>query len=99
MKSLCEITGLTRKTILYYEEQGFLSPGKTRSNGRDYRDDSDAKKLVGVSTLRKCGFSIEEIKRIEKLMRAIKRIRANMRCTSQGSRVPHINSDCSIMQV
>lgn len=66
MKALCEITGLTRKTILYYEEQGFVSPEKTRSNGRDYRDysDADAKKLLDVSTLRKCGFSIEEIKRM-----------------------------------
>lgn len=66
MKALCEITGLTRKTILYYEEQGFISPEKTRSNGRDYRDysDADAKKLLDVSTLRKCGFSIEEIKRM-----------------------------------
>ena len=65
MKALCEITGLTRKTILYYEEQGFVSPEKTRSNGRDYRDysDADAKKLLDVSTLRKCGFSIEEIRR------------------------------------
>lgn len=66
MKALCEITGLTRKTILYYEEQGFISPEKTRSNGRDYRDYSgaDVKKLLDVSTLRKCGFSIEEIKRM-----------------------------------
>lgn len=66
MKALCEITGLTRKTILYYEEQGFVSPEKTRSNGRDYRDysDADAKKLLDVSTLRKCGFSIEEIRRM-----------------------------------
>jgi len=66
MKALCEITGLTRKTILYYEEQGFISPKKTRSNGRDYRDysDADAKKLLDVSTLRKCGFSIDEIKRM-----------------------------------
>lgn len=64
MKALSEITGLTRKTILYYEEQGFISPQKTRSNGRDYRDysDADAKKLSDVSTLRKCGFSIEEIR-------------------------------------
>lgn len=64
MKALCEITGLTRKTILYYEEQGFVSPQKTRSNGRDYRDysDTDAKKLQDVATLRKCGFSIEEIR-------------------------------------
>ena len=66
MKALCEITGLTRKTILYYEEQGFVSPEKTRSNGRDYRDysDADVKQLLDVSTLRKCGFSIEEIKRM-----------------------------------
>lgn len=64
MKSICEKTGLTRKTILYYEEQGFVTPEKTRINGRDYRDYSQeaVSRLKDIATLRKCRFSIDEIK-------------------------------------
>lgn len=66
MKAICEKTGLTRKTILYYEEQGFVSPEKTRVNGRDYREysEEDVEQLQNIATLRKCRFSIDEIKRM-----------------------------------
>lgn len=66
MKALCDKTGLTRKTVLYYEEQGFVTPQKTKLNGRDYRDysEEDVERLQNIATLRKCSFSIEEIKRM-----------------------------------
>ena len=33
MKEVMDQTGLTRKTVLFYEEQGLLTPQKTRMNG------------------------------------------------------------------
>ncbi len=66
MKAVCEATGLTRKTILFYEDQGFILPQKTRMNQRDYRDytDADIQTLNDIAALRKCGFSIDEIKKM-----------------------------------
>lgn len=66
-KAACEATGLTRKTLLFYEEKGLFSPHKTRSNGRDYRDytQEDIMRLKNIATLRRAWFTIDEIKRME----------------------------------
>lgn len=66
-KAACEATGLTRKTLLFYEEKGLFSPHKTRSNGRDYRDytQEDIVRLKNIATLRRAWFTIDEIKRMK----------------------------------
>lgn len=67
MKAVCDQTGLTRRTVLFYEEQGLLSPKKTRSNGRDYRDfsEADVETLQEIAALRRAWFTIDEIRRME----------------------------------
>lgn len=42
MKEVMDQTGLTRKTVLFYEDQGLLMPQKTRMNGREYREYTNA---------------------------------------------------------
>ena len=76
MKAVCEATGLTRKTILFYEEQGFIAPEKTRINQRDYREytEQDILTLMDIAALRKCCFSIEEIKQMHSAPESVRKI-------------------------
>ena len=39
IKEVSEKTGLTKKTIRFYEEEGLIQPEKTYYNGRTYRDE------------------------------------------------------------
>ena len=67
MKDVIQKTGLTRKTVLYYEEQGLLTSEKTPMNGREYREytDDHIQLLLDIAALRKAGFSIEEIRTMQ----------------------------------
>jgi len=57
-------TGLTRKAIYYYEEQGLLSPDKDSGNNyREYGED-DINRLLYINSLRQLDFSVKEIKDI-----------------------------------
>ncbi len=66
IKEVSERTGLTKKTIRFYESEGLLSPEKTWRNGREYRDYSDADilQLEKIAALRRARFSVEEIRHI-----------------------------------
>ncbi len=56
-------SGLTKKAIEYYIDQGLISPG-TLSNGyRDFKDE-DIEALKEISVYRKLGLSTEEIKEV-----------------------------------
>lgn len=63
MKELCEKTGLTRKTVMLYEEKGLFFPEKTMQNGRLYRDysEEDVTRLNQIVVLRKARFTLAEI--------------------------------------
>ena len=64
MKSVCERTGLTDRTVRYYIEEGLLSPAFIENHtGRRNFDftENDIEKLTDISVLRKFGFSISEI--------------------------------------
>lgn len=64
IKEVSNRTGLTIKTIRFYEERGLISPKIEWRNGKNYRDyqDRDIEQLNMVAVLRKCLFSIEQIK-------------------------------------
>ena len=67
IKEISQITGLTKKTIRYYEAEGLLNPEKQWVNGREYRNYSqtDVAQLEKIAALRKARFSVEEIRHIE----------------------------------
>ena len=67
IKEVSQQTGLTQKTIRFYEAQGLLDPTKTEQNGRKYRTYSgeDVEQLLQIATLRRARFSVEEIRRIK----------------------------------
>lgn len=57
-------SGITKKNIRFYEEQGLLSPRRDAANGyREYGDEEIAA-LKRIKLLRKLGVPIEEIRRL-----------------------------------
>lgn len=67
IKQVCELTGLTDRAVRYYIEEGLVSPSYTENYmGRRAYDfsDADVTALNHVATLRKFGFTVEEIRRI-----------------------------------
>ena len=70
MKELSSLTGISDRTIRYYIDDGLFIPERYTENyeGRRSYDftENDAKHLKQIALLRKYGFSISEIKTIEK---------------------------------
>ena len=66
IKEAARRTGLTEKTIRYYESRGLVIPEAKELNGRSFREYSpeDVSALRAVSTLRKARFPVEEISRM-----------------------------------
>lgn len=67
IKEVAKATGLTEKTIRYYEHRGLVIPMAKELNGRSFRDYSpeDVEALRAVSTLRRVRFPVEEIGRMQ----------------------------------
>lgn len=63
LKEVCELTGLSKKTIRFYEEKHLIFPEVRYQNGRNFREYSqkNVEDLLEIATLRKALFSIEEI--------------------------------------
>lgn len=63
LKDVCQQTGLSQKTVRFYEEKQLISPTSIIKNGRSYRDysEADVKALQEIAVLRKALFTIEEI--------------------------------------
>jgi DNA-binding transcriptional MerR regulator len=79
IKEVSAITGLTKKTIRFYEEAGLIKPQKQAINGRDFREysDSDIAQLNEIIVLRKAHFTIEEIKNMQDGSQPIQEVFAN----------------------
>ncbi|MBR4693024.1 MAG: MerR family transcriptional regulator [Oscillospiraceae bacterium] len=63
IKEVAKQTGLTERTIRYYESVGLVIPDMEEKNWRLWRDYSPAhvRMLSAVATLRRASFSVEEI--------------------------------------
>ena len=63
ISEVCDKTGLTKRTIRFYEEKGLIAPESEDKNGKSFREysDDDVRTLNAVSTLRRLDFSIDEI--------------------------------------
>jgi len=68
IKQVCELTGLTDRAIRYYIEEGLIAPHYTENYlGRKAYDftEADVESLCELATLRRFGFSVEDIKRMK----------------------------------
>lgn len=63
LKEAMKETGLSKKAIQYYEEQGLVKPKKLENKYRDY-DATCIETLRYIRTLRTLGLNMEKIKRI-----------------------------------
>ncbi len=67
IKEVCELTGLTDRAIRFYIESGLIDPQKSENymGRRSFAfNESDIKRLNTIATLRKSGFSIDEIQNL-----------------------------------
>ena len=67
IKEVSDRTGLSRKTIRFYEAKSLFSPVKTYRNGKEFRDYSEehVQQLKKIATLRRARFTVEEIRRMK----------------------------------
>lgn len=61
IKEVCEACGLTRKAVVYYEQQGMIHPRVLENGYRDY-DEAIVARLKEIMVLRQCGLSVEDIR-------------------------------------
>ena len=61
INEVCNLTGLTKKAISYYEKQGLIKPRKFSNGYREYSED-DIALLNEISLYRKLDISIKDIK-------------------------------------
>ncbi len=64
INEVCKLTGLTAKTIRFYEAKGLISPTSDERDGKRWRDYSerDVVLLGAISELRRALFTINDIK-------------------------------------
>lgn len=65
INEVCSLTGLTKKAMSYYEEQGLIEPKKNNNGYRDYSVD-DIALLNEISLYRKLDIATKDIKTILK---------------------------------
>ncbi len=58
---LADRTGVSHRTIHYYERLGLLSPHEREGTGYRYFDEEAAKRLEKIAALKKLGLSLDEI--------------------------------------
>lgn len=61
IKDVKELTGLTIKSIRYYEEKGLVNIGRNKDNGYRNYTEEDIERLKLIKVLRYINFSVEEI--------------------------------------
>ena len=61
---LAEVTGVSAKTIRFYEETGVLPPARRAANGYRQYDESDAQRLRFIRNARLLDFSLEQLKEV-----------------------------------
>lgn len=57
-----ELTGLSHRTIRYYEEMGLVTPAARTDGGFRLYDDADIARLLLVRPMKPLGFSVEEMR-------------------------------------
>jgi len=58
---LAQRSGLTPRTIRYYESLGLLEPSEREGNGFRYYGETELTRLQKITTLKELGLSLEEI--------------------------------------
>ena len=98
IKEVCNLTGLTERTIRYYIEEQLITPDYTENYlGRRFFtfSEHDVKILKDISVLRKFGFTLSEIKAIKDDPSESKAIIDRLREQKEA----HIQSEMKLLEV
>jgi len=64
---VCERTGLSARTVRYYEEVGLLPGVRRRSGGRRIYGDDEIERIRFIQRLKTLGLTLQEIKELNSL--------------------------------
>ncbi|CAH1205898.1 MerR family transcriptional regulator [Paenibacillus sp. JJ-223] len=59
---LAKLTGLTVRTLRFYDQIGLLSPSAATESGHRLYDDDDLSRLYQIISLKELGLSLDEVK-------------------------------------
>lgn len=59
---LAKLTGLTVRTLRFYDQIGLLSPSSATESGHRLYDDEDLSRLYRIVSLKELGLSLDEVK-------------------------------------
>jgi DNA-binding transcriptional MerR regulator len=77
---MAEITGVSTRTILHYQEAGLIAPAASHSGEPVHFDDEAVRTLRRIEHLRgECGMSLAHLKLILSLLDEIERLRGELR--------------------
>lgn len=77
---VAERTGVTQRTLRFYEEKGLLNPPSRMEGGFRLYSEADVERVVEIRRLQKLlGLSLAEIKEMVEAEEALKQIRAEYR--------------------
>ena len=80
IKEVMELSGLSRRTLQYYDDSGLMDNSRTPENYRLYGDE-DLERLWRIILYKEMGFQLDEIRNLldsgESDMRALLKVRAD----------------------
>jgi MerR family transcriptional regulator, repressor of the yfmOP operon len=100
-------TGVTPRTIRYYEEIGLLDTGERRKGEHRTYDESDAERILELTRLRDLlGLSLDELKRLVEAEDARAAIRKRFRETDSNAErlrlldeaLPHVETQLALVR-
>ncbi len=64
VKQVSEISGVTARTLRFYEEQGLLEPAYYGSNGYRYYEEEELLQLQQILFFKELGFKLQQIRKV-----------------------------------
>ena len=64
VKKLSELSGVTVRTLHFYEELGILKPAYHGSNGYRYYEESELLQLQQILFFKELGFTLKQIQKV-----------------------------------
>lgn len=97
INEVMKTTGLTKKAIYYYEEEGLIKPTKEIENEYRVYTEKDLERLKHISALRKLDISVKDIKMVIDNPSAINNIMYNQ-LEIFNNRIQYLNKSKSIIE-
>lgn len=91
INEVCKKSGLTKKAIEYYEEQGLVSPEVLENGYRNFTEE-EARTLSEIAVLRRLGLSVSEIRGVIEKKTALRDV-----CNKKAADIDDVKAKYNIM--